>query len=690
MFLNAGTYEYTISGIGNYKGELTGEVVLEKGTILRFQEPSQIFVYNRAFQAPEVKVLDQTGIAIDADELILTYHVWSDGLNDYVEREVTFLDFVHPVKIKIKASVNPNKDNYTGSCEMLFEIKRKSLQEILGGSIVDGLFPDVEFGNTDIEQDVEIKFDDYELVEGEDYEIKFENNKDKGTVDVVITGKGDYEGSVDSSFEILEKPIEDIETQYGTLSDLVIVKEYTGSQVSLVNSDFNNLILYGDGYLVAGTDFIYEYYDDVRIEKGDYRVKLTGLGNYCKSVDITMRISELDFTTALKVVQIENQTYTSKEIKPDLIFKLNNIETELFENIDYLISYQNNINVGTATITIIGTGYYTGEYQTTFEIIPLELTSDKIQSEYLNRFVYSAKDKNPSLVIRQNVEEDLSYELIKNIDFTQKIYLDANNNTIFEPGIDVLLQGNIRNANNYLLVLDGIGNYSGQLALPIEVEKLDLLQAISTEIVKLSGIENFYEFTGSQIRPEIVFTSSEEDITINEFEIIYGENKFVSTGGSITLKAQLDSNLSGEYEISFEILKANLEIAVELKDKTKKFFKGDKLPELIIIDNKGVSGEISYEETENILKLGKNAYKWIFMPEDTDNFNYVRGSILIEAEKNSSSIFILIIGIIIVIIMLILLIIIIILKKKKKEQNENIENLIKLEEIESKKKKNQK
>ena len=59
-------------------------------------------------------------------------------------------------------------------------------------------------------------------------------------------------------------------------------------------------------------------------------------------------------------------TYTGSEIKP--ILRVNYKNHYLKENTDYTINYQNNLNVGTATISIVGKGYYKGTIYLTFGI----------------------------------------------------------------------------------------------------------------------------------------------------------------------------------------------------------------------------------------------------------------------------------------------------------------------------------
>ena len=664
-----GNFEFSIIGIGNYEGQINGNFIVEKGTISKFSETDYIYTYNRKPQEVGFVVKDALETRINNDEYIIKYYEYIESSDVYVEVATESVSFTLPGKYKITAEVNPEKNNYTGTCSAKFEIRKKSLAELLASGEInpDDLFEDVEFGNAELKPDVEIKFGDYGLINGVDYNIIYNNNKDKGTVDVIIEGIGNYEGSIDSSFDIIEKPIEDIETEEGKLSDLVIVKEYTGSQISLQDEDFENLIPYGDGYLVPGTDFTYEHLDEERIEMGDYLVTLTGKGNYCNSVGITLRIAAIDFADSLVVNEISNQTYIGKGITPTLIFKLDGIQIDLVEDEDYTISYENNINVGTATITITGMGYYKGEYQTTFTIIPVELTSEKIDVEYTNEFIYDSKLKNPALKIKYYPGEG-SFVLAKTIDFNSNVYVDVNNNATYENGVDTLLQQYIYDANNYLIVVDGLGNYSGQIALPVVVNKLDLTQAVYSETINVSGVDKSYVYTGQSICPQLNLSSTIDGITIEDFEVVYGENINVLTGGSVTLKALENSNFSGEYKINFAITKASILVSVDLKNKKDILYVGDKLPEIIVTNDIGISGILTYGETEKYLALGEHSYKWIFTPDDADNYNIVYGSILIKAEEKSTSNLFLLMGLI-GLFAILFIIIIIIIKKKRKDKN---------------------
>lgn len=62
--------------------------------------------------------------------------------------------------------------------------------------------------------------------------------------------------------------------------------------------------------------------------------------------------------------------WTGKEVKPDVLIRCADCNKELKEGTDYKLEYENNVNVGTATVKVIGMGAYKGVDQTdNFEIV---------------------------------------------------------------------------------------------------------------------------------------------------------------------------------------------------------------------------------------------------------------------------------------------------------------------------------
>ena len=72
------------------------------------------------------------------------------------------------------------------------------------------------------------------------------------------------------------------------------------------------------------------------------------------------------------VSAISDKTYTGAAIKPAVTVKLNGVT--LKSGTDYTVSYSNNVNIGTASVTITGKGDYTGKKTVKFGIVPKNVT----------------------------------------------------------------------------------------------------------------------------------------------------------------------------------------------------------------------------------------------------------------------------------------------------------------------------
>ncbi len=116
--------------------------------------------------------------------------------------------------------------------------------------------------------------------------------------------------------------------------------------------------------LTPGTDYEVSYSDNT--EEGTATVTITGKGDYYGAKTVTFRISKQSISDAT-VTGITDQTYTGKAITPKPVVKLAD-GTTLKEGTDYTVEYKNNINAGTATVTITGKGKYTGTVEKTFRI----------------------------------------------------------------------------------------------------------------------------------------------------------------------------------------------------------------------------------------------------------------------------------------------------------------------------------
>ena len=79
----------------------------------------------------------------------------------------------------------------------------------------------------------------------------------------------------------------------------------------------------------------------------------------------------------MNISDIANKTYTGKVITPEVL--IYDDSTLLIKDIDYTLSYSNNLNIGTGNITITGIGNYTGLITKTFNIVQKDIQFTQIK-----------------------------------------------------------------------------------------------------------------------------------------------------------------------------------------------------------------------------------------------------------------------------------------------------------------------
>ena len=124
--------------------------------------------------------------------------------------------------------------------------------------------------------------------------------------------------------------------------------------------------------LTAGTDYTVTYKDNTNV--GTATATVTGTGNYTGSVETKFNITAKALTASM-VQDIAAQTYTGSPIVPELTVK--DGETALSKDTDYTVKYQNNLNAGTATVTLTGKGNYSDSVSKTFTIKQKDVTAKR-------------------------------------------------------------------------------------------------------------------------------------------------------------------------------------------------------------------------------------------------------------------------------------------------------------------------
>lgn len=141
------------------------------------------------------------------------------------------------------------------------------------------------------------------------------------------------------------------------------------------------------------------------------------------------------------ISDLATQTYDGSQKRPSIT--VTSAGKTLTEGTDYTVEYANNVNAGTATVTITGKGSYTGSKSATFTILPATITSVAPQT---SAFVYDGQAKEPAVTVK------------------------AGSANVPASGYDVEYASNI-NAGTATVTVTGKGNYTGSKSANFQISK---------------------------------------------------------------------------------------------------------------------------------------------------------------------------------------------------------------------------
>lgn len=216
------------------------------------------------------------------------------------------------------------------------------------------------------------------LTEGTDYTLTYADNRSAGTATVTVTGRGDY-GAVTVNSEKLPAVTATATFEIAPRELYVAVDSVTvraGEQPKFSYS-LTSGALAGSDKLPAPSYRLYERTTDTRgitVDFGadtnkNYHVHITdGVLTYAGTEEIEPKGS-------VTFGKISAVTYNGKAQTPEPTLTAANGE-KLRKDIDYTLTYSNNVNAGTATVTVTGKGGYTGtlDKTLTFTIKPAPIT----------------------------------------------------------------------------------------------------------------------------------------------------------------------------------------------------------------------------------------------------------------------------------------------------------------------------
>ena len=266
--------------------------------------------------------------------------------------------------------------DYTGTITKNFNIVARDISDTTIGSI-----PNQTYTGNSISALPVITYNGATLTKWTDYTLTYSNNVNVGTGTVTITGKGNFTGTTSKTFSISARAMSD--TSVANVSS----QTYTGNGISPLPT-----ITYNNKTLKKDTDYTLSYSNN--INAGTATITITGKGNFTGTTSKTFSISARAMSDT-SVANISSQTYTGNVISPLPTITYNN--KTLKKDTDYTLSYSDNINAGTATITITGKGNFTGMTSMTFIIT--QKSAEKLNISEIANQIYTGKKIKPNVVI---------------------------------------------------------------------------------------------------------------------------------------------------------------------------------------------------------------------------------------------------------------------------------------------------
>lgn len=263
---------------------------------------------------------------------------------------------------------------------------------------------DVEYTGADIKPDIIISNGNKTLKQGRDYEIYYYDNIDLGTGTVEIIGMGQYKGKKTVSFNIVPININ---------SKDVKLSFYT----TVYNGDPHWPSVTIDGW-TEGVDFDVSYRNNINAGTGE--VIISALGNNATGTKIVnFEITRADISDKDIKIEYDSTEYSGREKKPLVTVR------GLTYGEDYTVSYENNIEIGTAKVIVTGKGNYQGTAIKTFLIVDVD-EADKIFGGQTRKRIAGANRYQTSTLVADEYIKGLGVDKLDTIIVANgDVYADA-------------------------------------------------------------------------------------------------------------------------------------------------------------------------------------------------------------------------------------------------------------------------
>lgn len=436
------------------------------------------------------------------------------------------------------------------------DMKAASFVSTLNGSgsayvAVDGSFPrlawemgtsiatctiepvaDQVYTGSAIEPAVTVKAGDTVLELGTDYTVTYENNVNTGVATIVVKGMGSYYGTITANFtitgtSIAAAQVSGVEDSY-VFAGAPVVPSVT---VTMGEGDAVKTLVEGVDYTVSVSG---------NAAAGTATLTISGMGAYDGAITKTFQIAAGNIASAT-ASSIDVQTWTGNEVKPAFTLTMGEGETAvtLTEYVDYLVTYANNVDEGTATITVEGIGNFAGSSKTIeFPISRIDISAAEVSGIAEGGYPYTGAAVCPVPTVKLGGKT-----LVYGVDFTVDY---ANNIAVSDTAPTLTVEA----AEN--------SSYKGSVApIPFKINQADISQVATFSEIPAQT------WTGSALTPEVKVYVDGVELAAGSYELEYSDNVEVGTG-KVAVSAKGDLGFTGTKELTFSIVPRDFSDAAQV------------------------------------------------------------------------------------------------------------------------------
>ena len=663
---NVGTATVTVTGIGQYTGTA-------KGTFEIVGKPS---ASKQSVNVPSPVKLTYNGsnqTAIASNEIYTVKNGAATNAGSY-KATLTLKD-----KARYQWASTGNSDDVSVS----WSIAAASLSSAKVSAAKQ------TFSGQALTPSVTVKIGDRTLKSGTDYAVSYSNNLHAGTAKATVTGKGNYAGTASGTFTISPASLSGAKVSVGS-------QKYTGSQLTPVptvtldgktlksGTDFttsysNNVnvgtailtvtgkgdytdttkttfaittsiksvnvpspakLTFNGSYQTAiASNSIYTVKNGGGVNAGSYRSTLTlkdktryqwASTGKSDDIDVAWSISAASISSAK--VSTASQTFGGQALTPNVTVKLG--DRTLTNGTDYTTSYSNNVNAGTAKVSVTGKGNYTGTANGSFIISPANISEAAISA---GNQTFSGQALTPDITVKLN-----GRTLTNGTDYTASY---SNNQHAGTAKITVTGKGNYSGTARGSFTISPASISGASISVPAQNYTGSQLTPVPTVTLNAKSLESGTDFTTSysnnvKVGTANITVTGKGDYTgsaTSTFKITRGQAtaKKVKVG-KITVTIYSYPDGYSYVDVPDQWLSINTSTynnrCVEVASSSK-----DNNANVQLWDNNGVTGQIwkFVEVSEGVYRI-KNAYSNKYLGLDSSHKNDEGCNVLQSSSNNGN------------------------------------------------------